>query len=109
MAIKPILHRILVKPDDVFETDAVYRRAKEAGIDVGFATEKEREQAAIDTGTVILYGPTAFRDFGADNPLSPGVKVIYAKYGGKAVVDPSTKEKYVVLNDEDIIAVLEGA
>jgi co-chaperonin GroES (HSP10) len=107
--IKPILHRILVKPDVLEEIDPIFAAAKRAGLDIGFATEREREQAAIDTGTVVSYGPTAFKDFGADNPLTTGVKVVYAKYGGKAVVDPSTKIKYVVLNDEDIIAVLEGA
>jgi hypothetical protein len=30
---------------------------------------------------------------------------VYAKYGGKAVEDPVTKEKFVALNDEDIIAI----
>jgi co-chaperonin GroES (HSP10) len=107
--IKPILHRILVKPDVLEEIDDTFRRAKAAGIYIGFATEREREQAAIDTGTVVSFGATAFKDFGAENPLVEGAKVVYAKYGGKAVVDPSTKIKYVVLNDEDIIAILEGA
>jgi co-chaperonin GroES (HSP10) len=110
MQIKPILHRILVKPDVLEEVDEVFRRAKAAGLAFDFS-EREREQAAIDTGTVLSFGPTAFRDFGADNPLKVGDKVVYAKYGGKAIVDPETKIKYVALNDEDVIAIVtkEGA
>jgi co-chaperonin GroES (HSP10) len=110
MLIKPILHRILVKPDDIYETDAAFRSALAAGIEV-VREEREREQAAIDTGVVIDFGPTVFKDFGAVNPLKIGDKVVYAKYGGKAIIDPDTKVKYVALNDEDVIAILttEGA
>jgi co-chaperonin GroES (HSP10) len=110
MAIKPILHRILVKQDTLEEKDEVFKRAKAAGLQFDF-TEREREQAAIDTGVVVAMGPTAFRDFGSENPLKEGDSVVYAKYGGKAIVDPETKVKYVALNDEDVIAILttEGA
>lgn len=110
MQIKPILHRILVKPDVLEEVDELFRRAKAAGLAFDF-TEREREQAAIDTGVVLDFGPTAFKDFGATNPLQIGDRVVYAKYGGKAIVDPTTKTKYVALNDEDIIAIIttEGA
>lgn len=111
MVIKPILHRILVKPDLLEDVDDTYKRAKAMGMDLDFATEKSREQAAIDTGVVVDMGPTVFKDFGADNPLSVGARVVYAKYGGKAIVHPETKVKYVALNDEDIIAIfaVEGA
>ena len=36
-----------------------------------------------------------------------GDTVIYTKYGGKFVTDPDTKERYVVLNDEDVTAVID--
>lgn len=109
MQIKPILHRILVRPDMLEEVDEVFKRAKAAGLAFDF-NEREREQAAIDTGVVVDMGPTAFKDFGADNPLSVGDRVVYAKYGGKAIVHPETRVKYVALNDEDIIAIFkEGA
>ena len=110
MVIKPILHRILVKPDTLEEVDEVFKRAKAAGLAFDFS-EREREQAAIDTGIVVDVGPTAFRDFGADNPLKAGDRVVYAKYGGKAIIHPDTKVKYVALNDEDCIAIItqEGA
>lgn len=110
MAIKPILHRILVKPDNIEDKDEAIRRAKAVGIEL-VREEREREQAAIDTGTVVDFGPTAFQDFHATNPLKIGDTVVYAKYGGKAIIDPETKVKYVALNDEDVIAILttEGA
>jgi co-chaperonin GroES (HSP10) len=109
MTITPILHRILVKPDVLEEVDETFKAAKQAGIVFDFM-ERDREQAAIDTGVVLDFGPTAFKDFGADNPLAVGVRVVYAKYGGKAIVDPATKIRYVLLNDEDVIAIIkEGA
>lgn len=109
MAIKPILHRILIKPDDLDEKDEVFRKAKLIGIEI-HRDERSREQAAIDTGTVIDVGPTAFKDFGTESPVKKNDKVVYAKYGGKAIVD-TDGVKYVALNDEDIIALFteEGA
>lgn len=106
MAIKPILHRILVKPDVLEEVDEVYKRAKAAGLSLDFA-ERDREQAAVDTGVVLDFGNTVFKDFGADNPLKVGVKVVYAKYAGKTIRDPEDKtKKLVLLNDEDVIAIV---
>jgi co-chaperonin GroES (HSP10) len=110
MAIKPILHRILVKPDDVLEKDKNYQKARELGLILA-EKEREREQAAIDTGVVVDFGPTVFSDFHTENPLSIGDTVVYARYAGKVIVDPATEVKYVALNDEDVIAVIttEGA
>ena len=106
MAIKPILHRILVEQDNLHEKDETFSRAKALGIEV-VGKEAEREQAAIDSGTVVEVGPTAFRDFGvSDSPVKTGDVVVFAKYGGKAIIDPATKKKFIALNDEDIIAVL---
>lgn len=104
--IVPVLHRILVKPDNIEDKDDTFKRAKEAGIYI-HRDEREREQAAVDSGTVIAVGGTAFRDFGTDSPIKAGDQIVYARYGGKAIVDPSTKEKFVALNDEDVIALLK--
>jgi co-chaperonin GroES (HSP10) len=107
MIIRPLLHRILVKPDLLEDVDDTYKRAKAAGLEISFATEREREQAAIDTGVIIKMGPTVFKDFGTENTLKEGDRVVYAKYGGKAIVHPKTQVKYVALNDEDLIAIFE--
>jgi co-chaperonin GroES (HSP10) len=109
--IKPILHRILVKPDDIEDKDEAYKKAKAAGLFV-HRDERDREQAAIDSGTVISFGETVFRDFGVEsNPIKVGDKVVYARYAGKVIEDPADQVKYVALNDEDVIAIIttEGA
>lgn len=106
MAVKVILHRILVKQHALSEKDAAFAAARRAGIEI-IEAEKKREQAAIDTGVVVEIGPTAFRDFGLDRPpIAVGMEVVYAKYGGKTVTDKNG-DVYVALNDEDIIAYFE--
>lgn len=106
MAVNPILHRIIVKQDKLEDKDEAFRAAKRAGLIIA-DLEQKREQAAIDTGVVLEIGPTAFKDFGLDEaPIKVGQTIVYAKYGGKAIVDPETKETVVALNDEDVIAIL---
>lgn len=106
MAVKPILHRIIVRQDKLDEKDSKFASARRAGI-VVIEDEHKREQAAIDTGVVVEIGPTAFRDFGLDAPpIQVGDTVVFAKYAGKAVEDPTTQEKFVALNDEDIVCVV---
>lgn len=110
MAIKPVLHRILVLPDQLEDKDDAYAAARRAGIEV-VRDARDREQAAIDTGKVVSIGKTAFKDFGTDSPIQEGDTIVYARYGGKAIVDPETDVKYIALNDEDVIAIItkEGA
>lgn len=111
MAIKPVLHRILVKPDDIMEKDVHLRKAKQLGLIV-HQKEQDREQAAVDEGIVIAIGETAFLDFKVSEvPIQVGDKIVYARYAGKVIVDPADEVKYVALNDEDVIAIVtkEGA
>lgn len=106
MAVKPLLHRILVQQEDLSKVDPLFAAAKRAGIEINFG-EHSREQAAVDRGSVVDVGPTAFKDFGLDSPpIKVGDTVVYARYAGKNIEDPKTKEKFVALNDEDIIAVI---
>ena len=103
--IKPILHRVLVKPDNVEDADDVIRSARAAGLQVQL---DKREQAAIEIGTVILVGITSYKEFGTtaeEQGVTTGAKVFFAKYAGKSVKDG--EEKYLMLNDEDIIGVIE--
>lgn len=98
--IKPILHRILVKPDPV-ETKT------DSGIIIATDTEAKRHQAAAEKGTVVSIGETSFKDYGGDpNLLSVGCKVYYAKYAGKTVKDVDGSE-YVILNDEDCLGIFK--
>lgn len=106
MAIKPVLHRIIVKPDKIEDKDPHFKAARAAGI-VIVDEERKREQAAVDTGVVVSIGSTAFKDFGADrDTIKVNQRICYAKYGGKAIEDPATGETFVALNDEDVIAIL---
>lgn len=103
MNIVPLLHRVLVKQDKLEERDETYKRAGSAGILIPHLDEKVREQAAIDTGIVVAVGETAFRDFNNVGCVSVGDSVVFAKHAGKLVIDPISAEKYVALNDEDLI------
>lgn len=104
MILKPVLHRVLVKPEDVTEVDEVVRRAKAAGIAVQL---DKREQKAGVVGTVVRVGSTCFRSFGStpeDEGVVPGAKVYYAKYAGAETKDGDQ----IWLNDEDILGVIEN-
>lgn len=96
--IQPLLHRIVVKPDPV--------ETKTAG-GIILAINEKREQAAAEIGTVVSVGPTCFKDFGQDSEiLKGGDRVYFAKYAGKTVKDVDGEE-YVILNDEDVVAILK--
>jgi len=97
-------HRVLVKVADLEEVDDIYSRAKRAGIELQI--DKKAEQLAIDRGTVVQIGHTAFKDFGGDAWCNVGDEVFFSRYGGKVLEDPYTKEKYTLLNDEDVLAVI---
>ncbi len=103
----PALHRILIKQDKLEEVDDVYKRAKRAGIEIATTESNVRAQASVDTGTVIKIGATAFRDFGTTSPIEEGDKIAYARFSGKFVKDPATDEEFVLLNDEDVVAIFK--
>lgn len=102
---KPILHRVLIKPDNVEDADDVIRSARAAGLQVQL---DKREQAAIEIGTVVYVGSTCYHEFGTtaeEQGVRVGSRVVFAKYSGKTVKDG--EEKYLAINDEDIIGVME--
>lgn len=105
--IVPALHRILIKQDKLEETDETFKRANKAGIIIPELEANKRAQAGVDTGTVIAIGETAFRDFGTTSPVVEGDKIAYARFSGKFVSDPTTGEEYVLLNDEDVVAIFK--
>ena len=104
MAIKILLHHILVKLEDATEANETYRRAKALGIHLEL---DKREQQAVEYGIVIQVGPTAFKDLGGDpNLLSVGNRVTVTRYSGKTVADSDGTE-YTLFNDSDILAIVE--
>ena len=103
--IVPTLHRILVKADKLEETDKTFVKARQIGIVIPDHEDRKRAQAGVDRGTVVAFGPTAFRDFNATSPIEVGDYIAYARFAGKIITDPYTEEEFVVLNDEDIVCV----
>src|SRR5688500_17239394 len=115
MAINVILHRVLVKRDIPEDTDAVKtkKEMERMGLTAPQSVQDQidkqalRENASMDKGTVIAIGETAFRDFNTfECPIKVGDYISFAKFGGKEVTDPATGEVLVVINDEDVVAVL---
>ena len=96
--IKPVLHRILIKPDEL-------EVKTNSGIIIQY---DKREEKAVETGTVLDIGSTAFKEFGTtaeQEGIVKGKRVTYAKYAGKEVKEG--EEKFLLINDEDIVGVFE--
>ena len=104
MTIKVLLHHVLVKLDDAVEADEVYKRAKSLGIHLEL---DKRVHEAVEYGTVVQVGPTAYKDFGlGECPLSTGDRVSLTRYSGKKVVD-TDNTVYYLFNDDDVLAIVE--
>lgn len=108
MTIKPLLHRVLVKPDSL-DSDPVFNSAKKAGLALPEHSAIKMEENRVDTGTVVDIGSTAFRAYMKEGdldavPVKAGDRISFAKYAGKVMMDG--EERYVVLNDEDIVAIV---
>jgi co-chaperonin GroES (HSP10) len=106
MAVIPTGHRVMVKLQQLEEYDEVFANARKSGIEIPEFT-KRKEETVIDTGRVVAIGKTAFIDFGGEPWCEVGDLVAYARHSGKRVKDPVDDEDYLILNDEDIVAVLK--
>lgn len=94
-------YKVIVKADPVEETT-------ESGIQI-VRENPDLEKSKQDTGVLVHIGSQAWQDFGDGSPWAEvGDRVVFARYGGNKVVDPETEEEYIVLNDKDINAVIEG-
>ncbi len=116
MSIRPIGYRVLVKPDKL-ESDKTFNAAKKAGIALPENLESiQIAERKLDSGEVVAIGEAAFRVFKAEagipqttpNWVNVGDRVVFAQYAGKSIIDPQDEERYVVLADEDIIAVVKA-
>jgi len=107
-------HRVLIKPDPVKEQIEIPQALKDSKFEVVKPVELEkREEAGTEIGTVVSVGPTAFKAFDGNDPnwqpwCKAGDRVIFTRYSGKRVEDPVTKERFFVVNDEDIQVVVTG-
>lgn len=97
--IEPAGHRVLVKVEEAEEVTA-------GGIIVP-STTKDRNTEANIFGTIVAVGQNAWKAFDDGHAWAGvGDRVAFAKYGGFVIEDPDTKEKFRLLNDEDITAVI---
>lgn len=106
MNIVPLLHRILVKPENIKEFNKDLQRAKAIGLEIPELEDMKRAQAGVDRGVVVSIGPTAYRDFNVECPVKVGDVVNYARFSGKLIEDGT--EQFIILNDEDLICIIKG-
>jgi len=99
-------HRVLLKA--AFDNNEV-----QSGALKGFKLETDeshdRSRAATITGVIVGIGPMAWKAFDYDKAgwkqwADVGQTVIFAKYAGKYIT--VNEETYIIVNDEDIQAVL---
>lgn len=100
--------RVLVKQDKLEDVNPAFKRAKEAGLAIPDGREVKLEQRALDRGVVVRIGPLAWKDWDDGAPwCCVGERVLYARHAGKVVKESEeSDDEYVILNDEDIIAVI---
>lgn len=102
--LQPIEFKVLIKPDDVSDTDPVLKKAKESGF---ILAPSEHEEAAQVKGTVIAVGGRAFHDFGDPSP-KVGDRIYFAKYSGLVIAGDDGQE-YRLMNDKDVAAIVKIA
>lgn len=120
MKIHALGHRVLVKKASIEDRDPAFKKARDAGIVLAKDhDDAKRREAGVDRGTVIEVGEDAFKAFWySANPhrnpeefkpwCKPGDFIAFAKYGGMLIPDKSDPDtQYIVINDEDVVAILE--
>lgn len=98
--IRPLDLRIVVRPDAIEEKTA-------GGIYIPDKT-KEKLKYAATRATLIAKGANAFREWGDGNAPEAGDRICYAQYSG-AEQEGKDGERYVIMNDADVLAVIEEA
>lgn len=99
--LQPIEYKVLIKPDDMSDTDPILKRAKQSGIAI-FTDDRDAAQQV--KGTLIAAGGIAFHDFGDPKP-QPGDRVYFAKYSGLVITGDDGTE-YRLMNDKDVAAIV---
>lgn len=96
--IKPTGHYVLIKPDQVEE--------KTSGGIILAPSTVENEQRDTTKGTLVAVGPTGWSELGYGHPWAePGDHVSYGRHAGR-FMKGSDGVEYVLMNCEDILAVL---
>jgi co-chaperonin GroES (HSP10) len=97
--INPTGHYILILPDEV-------EKKSKGGL---YLANETIDNAERDTtqGTLIAVGPIGWAEFGKGTPWAKaGDKVSFGRHAGRDMTG-SDGQKYVLMNCEDILAVLD--
>ena len=104
MSIRACGPRLVLKCEEV-----PHEEISEGGIVI--SSEKKLRKAAVETGVVISVGHSCWRSFQYDETFVPWCKVgdyiSFARYAGKVITDPTTKENFTIINDEDVVSIIE--
>lgn len=108
MSVHAIGCRVALKVHNIEDLDPVMQSAKKAGLVMPTKDDDfQRRNAGIDQGTVHDIGPACNEAYVGG--LKIGDMVAFAKYSGKIIPDPENPEvKYLMVNDEDVVAILRG-
>jgi len=107
MRVVAVGHRLVIKPFTVEQVDEVVASAKRTGIIVQEQTERQM-LTGVDRGIVLEVGPEAFKAFGTTAWCKVGDTIGYTKNAGKFIkINDDVKQSVLVINDEDVVAVLE--
>jgi co-chaperonin GroES (HSP10) len=101
--LQPVEYKVIIRPEEIDETDPVLKRAKAAGIEIAHDV-KDRERMAQIKGTLVAAGGNAFEDWRGAVP-KPGDVIYYAKYAGLHIKGADGAE-YRLANDKDISAIV---
>jgi co-chaperonin GroES (HSP10) len=120
-SIEPAGIRILVLPDpyDDGNTETGDEIVTGGGIVIPkeseFGKDRERERVGQRFGVLTAVGPLAWQDYdrfaskeGWRKWAHVGDRVSFARYAGDRVVDPETGIEFLVMNDNDINAIIHS-
>jgi len=102
--IQPVWGRVLVKPDDISETDPVLKSAKDAGIQLP-EDDIKKAQYKQTAGTIIAIGGDAFGDWREKIPAI-GNRIIYDLYAGMDIKLGGMTHQ--IINDTDVVAIIDN-
>lgn len=98
-----------MKPDDVSE-----KLTHDFGDGRKFEiiTDKKVERSIEVFGTLVGAGDQAWKAFSKDFNGQPwakiGDRVMYSQHAGRYVTDPESGEQFLIMNDDDLTAVITG-
>lgn len=98
-----------MKPDDVEDK---LKRDFGGGKMFEIVTDKKIERTIEVFGTLVAAGHQAWKAFSKDFNGEPwanvGDRVMYSQHAGRYVTDPESGEQFLIMNDDDLTAVITG-